>query len=127
VRQQGRSCCSRHHGCYRARPALPRAGQYWWVNKELGEETGALRVRAEGSTGPPPSGWEVNVGDNKMAQDNTLACGPPSSGPCRVTLTLAGAAGELRPECGGEYVPVEGAWCSGRQVSALHRLSTALQ
>jgi hypothetical protein len=87
------------------------------VSEELGEEGGELRVRAEeGSTQPPAAGWEVVGTGGDWEPDYSLACGPPSSGPCHVTLTLGGGAKELQAHCGGEYVLVEGAWCCGRQV-----------
>ena len=100
---------------------LLRAGDFWWVNDELGEEDGWLRAKVETEEDkkmPPVQGWQY-WDDNKWLSDPTLEASRQVSKPCsEVLVELDGAAKEKWPECAGIYKPLRGRHNRGRWVGS---------
>ena len=64
-----------------------RAGEFWFVSNEVGEEDGDMRskvVREEDRVTPPLHGWQYwNRFDGKWKSDKTLLCSREVSSACR--------------------------------------------
>ena len=106
---------------------LIRAGDFWWVNKEVGKEEFG-RLRAKGVTKldelrPPLKGWENWTGD-KWVSDPTMECSREVSPPCaEIIVELAGPAKEKYPRLAGSYLPVAGKINRGRWVGSYQQYS----
>ena len=62
-----------------------RAGEFWWVNDEVGKKTGWMKSKGvweEDRLTPPLHGWQYWDG-NKMQSDQTLECSREVSLVCR--------------------------------------------
>ena len=102
---------------------LIRAGDFWWVNDEVGEETGWLKAKVVSDQRwwldqPPLKGWQYYDGDNyKWESDTTMVCSRQvSPAYTKIIVTLRGAAKQKHPKCAGSYLPVEGVHQRGRPV-----------
>ena len=106
---------------------LLRAGDFWWVNDELGKRAGWLRAKVETEEDkkmPPVQGWQYWGDDD---DDNDLWLSDPSleasrqvSKPCsEVLVELHGAAKEKHAECAGIYKPLKGRHNRGRWVGSV--------
>ena len=109
---------------------LIREGDFWWVNNEMGEETGWLRakvVKSEVDDQPPVKGWQYIGGGGswwrgggKYEVDATLVCSRQVSTPCtEVKVELQGEAKKKRPDYAGTYKLVKGKMNRGRWVGFL--------
>ena len=100
---------------------LLRAGDFWYVNDELGEETGWLKAKVETEEDkkmPPVQGWQYGD-DDKLQSDPSLEASRQVSKPCsEVLVELHGAAKEKQPECAGIYKPLKGRHNRGRWVGS---------
>merc|ERR1712037_160600 len=98
---------------------LYRAGDFWYVNNELGQETGCLKanvVTEEDKRMPPVKGWTYYDG-SKYQSDPTLVWSREVTPACsKIIVELQGAAKEIHPDCAGSYLPVEGKINRGRWV-----------
>ena len=101
---------------------LLRAGDFWWVWKELGKEIGWLRAKVETEEDkkmPPVQGWQYRDDDPKWQSDPTLEASRQVSKPCsEVLVELHGAAKEIHSNCAGIYKPLEGRHNRGRWVGS---------
>ena len=102
---------------------LLRAGNFWWVWKELGKKIGGLRAKVETEEDkkmPPVQGWQYRDDDPKWQSDPTLEASRQVSKPCsQVLVELQGAAKEKQRECAGIYKPVKGRHNRGRWVGSV--------
>ena len=102
---------------------LLRAGDFWFVSKRLGKESGRLRAKVETEEDkkmPPIQGWQYAGGDCKWPSDPTLEASRQVSKPCsEVLVELHGAAKEKQPECAGIYKPLKGWHNRGRWVGSV--------
>ena len=100
---------------------LLRAGDFWWVNDELGEEDGWLAAKVETEEDkkmPPVQGWQYWDG-SKWQSDPTLEASRQVSKPCsEVLVELHGAAKEEQPSCAGIYKPLKMRHNRGRWVGS---------
>jgi len=98
---------------------LYRAGDFWYVNYEVGKEAGGLRAKVMTELDelrPPLNGWE-NKGGGKWESDPTMECSREVSPPCtEIIVELDGPAKEKYPQMAGSYFPVEGKINLGRWV-----------
>ena len=108
---------------------LIRAGDSWYVNKELGKKAGWLKAKVvskEDQMMPPVKGWQY-YGGGKHVSDPTMVCSRDLSPACgEIVVQLEGKAKELHPECAGIYKPVKGKFQRGRWVGSYQRQSFAL-
>ena len=118
---------------------LIRAGDFWWVGKEVGEEWGWLRAKVvskEDQMMPPVKGWQyTEYKDNPLAifwqslfgnwhSDPTMVCSSDLSPACsEIVVQLEGKAKEKHPECAGIYKPVKGKRQRGRWVGSYQQQS----
>ena len=62
-----------------------RAGEFWWVNDEVGKDEGYMKskvVREEDRLTPPLHGWQY-WGDGKWTSDQTMVWSREVSPACR--------------------------------------------
>ena len=100
-----------------------RAGNFWYVSDQLGEEAGFLRAKVGEADQllPPVKGWEF-YGGGKWDSDPTLECSRELSPACReITVELTGAALKRFPMLAGRYLPVEGKIIRGRPVGSFEK------
>ena len=101
---------------------LLRAGDFWWVNDELGKEEGWMKAKVETEEDkkmPPVQGWQYSD-DSNWQSDPTLEASRQVSKPCsEVLVELHGAAKEKLPECAGIYKPLKGRHNRGRWVGSV--------
>ena len=102
---------------------LLRAGDFWRVSDELGNDISWLKAKVETEEDkkmPPVQGWQYAAGDGKWLSDPTLEASHQVSKPCfEVLVELHGAAREEQSECAGIYRPLKGRHNRGRWVSSL--------
>ena len=107
---------------------LIRAGDFWWVYSEVGEENGWLKAKVvteEDKRMPPVKGWTYADG-GKMVSDPTLECSREVTPACsEIVVELQGAAKEKYPQCAGSYLPVKGKIHQGRWVGSYQQHSFA--
>ena len=100
---------------------LLRAGDFWFLSDELGEEEGDMSAKVETEEDkkmPPVRGWQY--WDSKWQSDPTLEASRQVSKPCsEVLVELHGAAKEKQPECAGIYKPLKGRHNRGRWVGSV--------
>jgi len=117
---QGRVYKQRHddNGTYQS--YLYRVGQSWHVSREIGLLDWTFLKADAGSssqTTPPLKGWQFReVGTTTWNDDPDMECGKPQLPCMAVTVELAGEANDIKGECAGRYVVVDGLWSRGRQV-----------
>ena len=103
---------------------LIRAGDFWWVWKELGKEEGFLKAKVvskEDQMMPPVKGWTYYDGN-----DPTMVCSRDLSPACsEIVVQLEGKAKELLSFCAGIYKPVKGKRQRGRWVGSYQQQSFA--
>ena len=101
---------------------LLRAGDFWFVSDELGEEEGWLKAKVETEEDkkmPPVQGWQYWDG-SKWQSDPTLEASRQVSKPCsEVLVELHGAVKEKQPSCAGIYKPLKGRHNRGRWVGSV--------
>ena len=111
---------------------LIRAGDFWWVNDEVGEDNGFLKAKVvskEDQMMPPVNGWTYYDGlfIGKWHSDPTMVCSSDLSPVCsEIVVQLEGKAKEKHPEFAGIYKPVKGKFQRGRWVGSYQRQSFAL-
>ena len=95
-----------------------RAGEFWWVNNEVGKKTGYMKskvVREEDKWTPPQKEWEYWGPPGKWESDPTLECSRQVLPGCtEVIVELGGEAKERYPGLAGSYLPVKGKINRGR-------------
>ena len=106
---------------------LIRAGDFWFVWKELGIESGALMAKVESEVDQPPvKGWQYWDG-SKYELDTSLVCSREVSKPCsEVRVELQGEAKKKYPKFSGSYKPVKGKMNRGRWVGSCSYQSTLI-
>ena len=108
---------------------LIRAGDFWWVWKEVGEEIGWLKAKVvskEDQMMPPVKGWTYADGKGNWPSDPTMVCSSDLSPACgEIVVQLEGKAKELHPYCAGIYKPVKGKRQRGRWVGSYQQQSFA--
>ena len=99
---------------------LIRAGDFWWVSREVGKEGGWLSAKVENNQDlPPVNGWQYVDDGGKWQSDSTLVCSNKLSTACKeVVVHLEGEAKKKHPECGGRYLPLNGRMNRGRWVGS---------
>ena len=109
---------------------LIRAGDFWWVNDEVGEDNGFLKAKVvskEDQMMPPVKGWTYADGKGNLPSDPTMVCSRDLSPACgEIVVQLEGKAKEKHPEFAGIYKPVKGKFQRGRWVGSYQRQSFAL-
>ena len=109
---------------------LIRAGDFWWVFKEVGKKEGWLSAKVvskEDQMMPPVKGWQYADGTGTWPSDPTMVCSRDLSPACsEIVVQLEGKAKELHPKCAGSYKPVKGKFQRGRWVGSYQRQSFAL-
>ena len=111
----------RHTVAWGRAALLYRAGAGWEVSTSAtGGATPCLRAPHGAGGGVPGAGWQW--WDREQWREEEGSRVEVRVGPCTpcTHLTLAGGEGEHR----GEYTPLQGEWCRGRQVT-LKYLSTS--
>ena len=107
---------------------LIRAGDFWWVNEEVGKETGWMEAKVmteEDKQMPPVKGWTYWDGGEDQP-DPTLECSREVTPACSMIIVeLQGAAKEKYPELAGSYLPVKGKINRGRWVGSYQQHSFA--
>ena len=107
---------------------LIRAGDFWWVNDEVGEDNGFLKAKVvskEDQMMPPVKGWTYYDG-SKYVSDPTMVCSSDLSPACgEIVVQLEGKAKELLSFCAGIYKPVKGKRQRGRWVGSYQQQSFA--
>ena len=107
---------------------LIRAGNFWYVNIEVGKEGGWMKAKVvteEDKQMPPVKGWTYWDG-NKDQSDPTLECSREVTPACsEIVVELQGAAKEKYPGLGGSYLPVKGKINRGRWVGSYQQHSLA--
>ena len=108
-------------------PPIIRAGDFWWVWKELGKEGGFLSAKVvskEDQMMPPVKGWTYFEGT--WPSDPTMVCSRDLSPACgEIVVQLEGKAKELHSKFAGIYKPVKGKRQRGRWVGSYQRQSFA--
>ena len=109
---------------------LIRAGDFWWVNKEVGKEGGWLKAKVlteEDKQTPPIRGWTFANGIGNWESDPTLVCSREVTPACsEIIVELEGEAKEKHPKLGGRYLPVKGKINRGRWVGSLQTTITLI-
>ena len=108
---------------------LIRAGDFWRVSDEVGEEGCALKAKVvteEDKQMPPVKGWTYYAGDGKWPSDPTLECSREVTPACsEIIVELQGEAKEKYPGLVGSYLPVKGKINRGRWVGSYQQHSFA--
>ena len=62
-----------------------RAGDFWYVSDQLGEECAILRAEVveENNPLPPVNGWQFPKEGEWSSDDNSLQCSREPSAPCK--------------------------------------------
>jgi len=97
---------------------LYRAGDFWWVNDEVGVEDGRLRAKVVNKKDlvPPLNGWAYLAFGN-WDSDPTMTCSREVSPACtEVRIEISGRAQEKLPQYAGRYLLMQGKHNRGRGV-----------